>query len=177
MKEFLYLKNGLRSLQWSTRFVYTLFLLFSLASYGVMVVLASQRSGFSPASVSTYYAGDPAQQYPKTVGELLEVTHFHLFSMPLLLFVQGHLFLMTQWPRRWKIALVVAAFVGAALDLAAPWLVIYVSRDLAFVKLLARLLLGPALLAFAFVPLREMWWPDKSVDAPPPRRGASLGEE
>lgn len=174
MKEFLYLKNGLSSLQGSTRFVYTLFLIFSLISYAVMVALASQRSGFSAASVSTYYAGG-GSQYPKTVGELLEVTHFHLFSMPLLLFVQGHLFLMTQWPRRWKVAIVSAAFLGAALDLAAPWLVLYVSRDLAFVKILGRVLLGPALIAFALVPLREMWWPNGGEDGRSSRGGSSLG--
>jgi hypothetical protein len=178
MKEFLYLKSGLRSLQWSTRFVYTLFLLFSLASYAVMVVLASKRSGFGSASVAAYYAGDEAQQlYPKTTGELLEVTHFHLFSMPMLLFVQGHLFLMTRWPRRWKIAIVSAAFAGAALDLAAPWLVLYVSRDLAGAKLLARLLLGPALIAFAIVPLWEMWRPDGAERTPLASRATKLGDE
>jgi hypothetical protein len=160
MKEFLYLKGGLRSLQWSTRFVYTLFLVFSLASYAVMIALAAQRSGFSAESISTYYAGG-GDRYAKTTGELLEVTHFHLFSVPMLLFVQGHLFMMTQWPRPWKIAFVVAAFVGAAFDLAAPWLVLYVSHDCAVVKVLGRLLLGPALIAFATLPLYEMWFSRK----------------
>ena len=103
MKEFLYLKDGLRSLQPSTRFAYTLFLLYSLLSYAVMIALAAHRSGFSAESVSSYYAGG-GELYPKTPGELLEVTHFHLFSMPLLLFVQAHLFLMTLWPRRLKLA-------------------------------------------------------------------------
>jgi hypothetical protein len=160
MKEFLYLKNGLRSLQPSTRFAYTMFLVFSLASYAVMIVMASDRSGFSAHSAADYYAG-AGDQYAKTRGEMLEVTHFHLFAMPLMLFVQGHLFLMTRWPRRWKLALVWAAFLGAALDIAAPWLIVYVSRDLAFAKVLARVLLGPALVAFACVPLWEMWRPDR----------------
>jgi len=160
MKEFLYLKNGLRSLQPSTRFVYTLFLVFSLAGYAVMIALASDRSGFSSASVAKYYAGGDGA-YPKTRGELLEVTHFHLFSMPLLLFVQGHLFLMTSWPRWLKLALVWAAFVGCALDLAAPWLVVGLSPDFACTKAIARVLLAPALLAFAIVPLWEMWRPGR----------------
>jgi hypothetical protein len=161
MKEFLYLKNGLRSLQSSTRFAYTMFLAFSLASYVVMVVMAADRSGFSAHSAAHYYAG-AGDQYAKTRGELLEVTHFHLFSMPLMLFVQGHLFLMTRWPRGLKLALVWAAFIGAALDIAAPWLIVYVSRDMALAKVLSRMLLGPALLAFACVPLWEMWRPDRS---------------
>jgi hypothetical protein len=176
MKEFLYLKGGLRSLQWSTRFVYTLFLVFSLASYAVMIALAAQRSGFSAESISGYYAGG-GERYPKTSGELLEVTHFHLFSMPMLLFVQGHLFLMTQWPRPWKIALVVAAFVGAAFDLAAPWLVLYVSRDWFVLKILARFLLGPALVAFALVPLREMWFSKRPRSSSEKAGNPELGGE
>ncbi len=157
MKEFLYLRDGLRSLQPSTRLAYSLFLGFSLASYGIMLALGLTRSGVTPGSIADYYAGDGIDRYPKSMGELLELTHFHLFAMPLILFVMGHLFLMTCWPRKWKLAIVYSAFAGAALDLAAPWLVIYVTRDAALLKDLARVLLAPALVAFALVPLWEMW--------------------
>lgn len=176
MKEFLYLRNGLRSLQPSTRFVYTLFLVFSLASYVVMIALAAARSGFTPASVADYYAGG-GERYAKTSGELLELTHFHLFSIPLLLFVQGHLFLMTRWPRALKKWIVIAAFTGAALDLAAPWLVVYVSRELWVAKLAARVLLGPSLLAFTIVPLVEMWRPAPGESPAPEAKPPRLGDE
>ncbi len=158
MKEFLYLRDGLGSLQPSTRFAYSMFLVFSLASYLVMVAIAVDRAGFGVQSAADYYAG-AGDHYAKTNGELLEVTHFHLFAMPMMLFVQGHLFLMTRWPRKLKLALVWAAFLGAALDLAAPWLIVYVAREFAVVKVLSRVLLGPALVAFALVPLWEMWGP------------------
>lgn len=176
MKEFLYLRSGLRSLQPSTRFAYTLFLAFSLVSYVVMIALAAGRSGFTPASVGDYYAGG-GEQYAKTAGELLELTHFHLFSMPLLLFVQGHLFLMTRWPQALKKWIVIAAFTGAALDLAAPWLIVYVSRELWIAKLAGRVLLGPSLLAFTIVPLVEMWRPSPGESPPEPPRPTRLGEE
>lgn len=164
-------QRGLGSLQASTRLCYSLFLLFSLASYVVMVVLGLERSGLGAESIGAYYAGAVSGE-GKTTGEMLEVTHFHLFSMPLLLFVQGHLFLMTRCPRRLALALVWAAFAGAACDLAAPWLVISVSRDFAWVKILGRCLLGPALLAFAFVPLYEMWIARGSTTARASDRGA-----
>jgi hypothetical protein len=164
-------------LQPSTRLAYSLFLLFSLLGYVVMIALALDRSGFSASSAATYYAGG-GDAYAKTRGELLEVTHFHLFSMPLLLFVQGHLFLMTRWPRPVKLTILYAAFLGCAFDLAAPWLVVYVSTDFAFLKVAGRVLLGPSLLAFALVPLWEMWRPgkgerlDSGEDTPvPPRLG------
>jgi hypothetical protein len=176
MKEFLYLRNGLRSLQPSTRFAYTLFLVFSLASYGVMIALAAGRSGFSPASVGDYYAGG-GDRYAKTAGELLELTHFHLFSVPLLLFVQGHLFLMTRWPQSLKKWIVIAAFTGAALDLAGPWLIVYVSRSFWVAKLAARVLLGPSLLLFTIVPLVEMWRPAPGESPAEGEKPPRLGEE
>ena len=80
---------------------------------------------------------------------------------------------MTRWPRALKLVLVWAAFCGAALDLAAPWLVVYVSRDLALVKVLARCLLAPALVAFALVPLWEMWGPQRGIREDRPR--SSMG--
>ena len=162
MKELIRLRNGLGDLQPGTRFAYTLFLGFCGAAYVVMTVIAVQRSGLSPNGIAAYYAGDEAtQRYGKTAGEMLEVTHFHLFAMPLLLFVQGHLFLLTRWPMRPKVALVLAGALGIALDLAAPWLIVYVSHGLAALKDVARVLMAVAFTAFAAVPLWEMWGPSR----------------
>ncbi|MBK7874732.1 MAG: hypothetical protein IPJ77_03110 [Planctomycetes bacterium] len=155
MKEIADRRAELATLSPGTRLAYSLFLVFSLASYVVMAVLSVQRSGWTPDSVSRYYLGG-GDAYGKTAGELLEVTHFHLFSMPMFLFVQGHVFLMSRFPARWKRALVCAAFLGAALDLAAPWLVLAYGPGFAWTKLAARALLGPTLVLFAVVPLREM---------------------
>jgi hypothetical protein len=148
--------RGLASLQPSTRFALGLMLGFALAAYVVMLALGLSRSGLSPGSISAYYAGAVSGE-GKTTGELLEITHFHLFAMPLFLFVLGHLFLLCRWPsprlRRW---IVLAAFAGAACDLCAPWLVIHLSPLCAWVKIAGRALLGPALLAMTLVPLFEI---------------------
>lgn len=156
MKEFADRRADLAHLSPGTRLAYSLFLVFSLSSYVVMALLAVERSGLSPASISRHYLGG-GDAYGKTPGELLELTHFHLFSMPMFLFVQGHVFLMSRWPQRWKRALVCAAFAGAALDLASPWLVLGLGPGWAWSKIAARVLLGPTLVLFAVVPLREMW--------------------
>lgn len=157
MKEFADRRADLAQLSPGTRLAYSLFLVFSLASYAVMVLLAVQKSGLSPDSVARYWLGG-GETYAKTPGELLEVTHFHLFSMPMFLFVQGHVFLMSRWPQNVKRALVCAAFLGAALDLASPWLVLGLGPEFAWCKLAARALLGPTLVLFAVVPLHEMWF-------------------
>lgn len=159
MKQVLSLPGGLRTLRWGTRFTLSLFLLFCLANYGVMAALGASRSGFGLARIAAYYRGDEAAlQFGKTYGELLELTHFHLLAMPLLLFVQAHLFLLAKtWPARIKVALVAAGALGIAIDLAAPWLIVYVTPVAAVLKNAARLLMAPAFLAFALLPLYEMW--------------------
>ena len=160
------MSGGLCHLRFTTRFIYSVFLVFCVVGYAVMAALAMQRSGLSTDSIATYYRGDEAEMaFGKTDGELLETTHFHLFSMPMLLFVQGHLFLLTRWRTSIKITIVVAAAIGIALDIAAPWLIVYGSADWAWTKTLARALMGVAFTAFAVVPLYEMWFvkPDPSL--------------
>ena len=157
MREFLHPSGrGLALLQPSTRFALALMLVFALAAYVVMVLLGISRSGLSPESIASYYAG-VAQGEGKTTGELLELTHFHLFAMPLFCFVLGHVFLMCRAPSTgWRRAIVLCAFAGAACDLSAPWLVIHLAPVCAWVKIAGRALLAPALLAMTLVPLWEL---------------------
>ncbi len=148
----------LPTLKWETKLIYTLFLVFTLLGMGAMGVMAATRSGGSLTAIATYYAGDEAQGiYPKTAGELLETTHFHLFAVPLLLFILGHVFLLCGWSRPWKTAVVLAAVLGAMLQMAAPWLITYGAREWAVLVWAARVLLGVPMLLFIAVPLWEMW--------------------
>lgn len=157
MREFLQpADRGLATLQPATRFALGLTLVFALASYGVMAALGLSRSGLTPSSIATYYAG-AASGEGKTTGELLELTHFHLFAMPIFLFVIGHVFLMCRWPApTLRRAILLAAFAGIACDLSAPWLVIHGGSSFALVKIAGRLLFGPALLVMTLVPLYEI---------------------
>jgi hypothetical protein len=119
MKEFLAPKGGLAALQPSTRLALALFLVFALLGYGVMIALGVARSGLDVTSIRDYYGGS-TPELAKSTGELLELTHFHLFAMPMQLFVLGHVFLLGRYSQRWRRWIVVAAFAGAACDLAAP---------------------------------------------------------
>jgi hypothetical protein len=155
MKEFLANKGGLAALQPTTRFALALFLVFALASYGVMVALGLQRSGLSPESIALYYGGATPDE-AKSSGELLETTHFHLFAMPMQLFVLGHVFLLGRAKERWRLGVVLACFAGAALDLAAPWLVQGLGPGWAWSKIAARALLAPTMLVLTVLPLVEL---------------------
>jgi hypothetical protein len=69
----------------------------------------------------------PAQRLTVTIPyrKLLEVTHFHLFTVPVFLLILTHLFLLTAMARRWKLFFIVAGWSTGALHVLAPWLVRY----------------------------------------------------
>jgi hypothetical protein len=106
--------------------------------------------GTNTAGVSGYYAGQAgpvasqaapagggpsmdlpadAPVQPLTVAvsyrKLLEVTHFHLFTVPVFLLIIAHLFMLTGLSSRAKSIWIAAGFGSSLAHLAAPWLIRY----------------------------------------------------
>lgn len=128
-------------------------------AYIVIGLLVWTRTGVAPATYVEYYQGNEAAEiYGKTFAELLELTHFHLFSYPVFILIQGHIFLLCSWRRPVKAWIVLACFAGAAIYIAAPWLVFYGGSAWGFAQILGRALLVPPLILFIAVPLYEMWF-------------------
>lgn len=158
MRDLLNPRGGLYGLMWETKFIYTLFLLFNLAGYFVMGALIYTRTGATHDKLTEYYRGnEDAFVYAVPDQELLNTTHFHLFGIPLMLFVQGHLFMLCGWPRPVKAFVVSAAFLGGALQVGAPWLVLKYSASYAPLITIGRVLLGSGFLIFTIVPLIALW--------------------
>jgi len=105
--------------------------------------------------VSYYQAGMSARR-------LLEVTHFHLFSMPLYLLVVGHLFLLTGAKARAKAAWISASVAATAVHLCAPWLVFFAGRALAWIYPISGTALLVSFAVLMGLPLVEMWRPGPS---------------
>ncbi|HIG30803.1 MAG TPA: hypothetical protein EYQ50_24560 [Verrucomicrobiales bacterium] len=159
MREFEHSHSRLTNLSWEIKTAYTAFLGFCFFAYVVIFLLAVLKTGFTNQDYVDYYQGNESREmYKKTYGELVETTHFHLFSYPVFLLIQGHIFLLTAWPRSIKAAVVVASFVGSALYLAAPWLVIYGSSHFAWIGFIGRWTLAISLFLYLVVPLYEMWF-------------------
>lgn len=162
MKDLLRPPGTLRTLRFETRVALTTWVVMWLAGYLVMGLMAARRAGFTSASIEAYYVGDESRmQFGKSTAELLELTHFHVFAMPLTLFVIGHLFLLSSWPRRLKVTLFLVCAAGMALYMAAPWLVRDVSPALAQLHNVGRLLAFVPLALFAAVVVVEMWRPGR----------------
>ena len=82
---------------------------------------------------------------------MLEVSHFHLFSMGMLIVTLTHLMLMTDFSVRLKIWLSSLTYLSALADEAGGWLVRFVHPLFAYFKIAAFLMLELSLAALLFV--------------------------
>ncbi|MDN5848159.1 MAG: hypothetical protein L0H63_00780 [Nitrococcus sp.] len=87
-------------------------------------------------SVKTYYLGDPETfQQPRSYVGMLEVAHFHLFAMGVLVLTLVHLMFFAPLSTRAKQFWMWAPFVFAVGDEGAGWLVRFVSPLFAYLKI------------------------------------------
>lgn len=103
-------------------------------------------------SVVAYYLGSEEQfTQPKSYQSMLEVSHFHLFSMGMLVVTLTHLMLMTNFSIRLKIWLSALTYISALADEAGGWLVRFVHPLFAYFKIASFLLLEFSLAALLCV--------------------------
>jgi len=106
----------------------------------------------TPDSVVLYYLGSEEQfTPPRSYQGMLEVSHFHLFSMGMLVLTLTHLMLMTEFSARLKIWLSGLTYLSALADEAGGWLVRFVDPLFAYFKIAAFLVLEFSLAALLFV--------------------------
>ena len=103
--------------------------------------------------------------------KLLEVTHFHLFTIPIYVLVLAHLWLLAKLPLWLQHAGVVAAVLTSGLHIAAPWL-IRGSAGAAVLMPISGVAMLLTLGGMAVVTTIDMWLPQP---APPPSPPASAG--
>ena len=123
-------------------------------------VFQGVQIGVRLSEVAAYYRGgdtETAMTFPKTFVQLLEVTHFHAFTMGVVFLILGHLLLATGLSGRWKLGLLLGAFAGSMGDLAGGWLIRYVAAGFALLQLLAWLALWVGYGGMIVAPLWEMW--------------------
>jgi hypothetical protein len=196
MKDFTRSAGRLRALPLPARVVYSVFLAFTGVGLGFSAWLGAEMVGSDLGGVHEYYAGGsaprpeatekaaaggPALDLPEDalapaaadaipLRKLLEVTHFHLFSMPIYLMVLSHLFMLSSLGPRHKSLWIVLASVAVGLHIAAPWLARTGHGLSTLVYGVSGALLVLTFLVLGGVPLFEMWQPRRQ----PP--GAAPGE-
>lgn len=104
------------------------------------------KMDLNPASVVSYYLGNEALfTSPRSYQGLLEVSHFHLFAMGMLLLVLTHLMLFVPLGNRWKAWLIIAPFLSALVDEGSGWLVRFGHPAFAWLKVAGFLALQASL--------------------------------
>jgi hypothetical protein len=162
----------LRSASLETRVAYTSFLVLMLPAIGTLVLLSVGRMGFDPRSIATYYRGGESEMsFPKTFWQLTEVSHFHLFTIPVVVLILSHLLIATPSTSRARVALTVATFGGALLDALGPWAVRYLDAGFAYALILGWLLLGGGSLMIVLWTLLSMWGPERLLARLAPLKG------
>lgn len=176
----------LRALATGSKILYTAFVVATLT--GLVVSWRLYGAAVSESGPAAYYAGElvqPAKAAPPAGGgpvldlpdevarpramtvqmperKLLEVTHFHLFTIPVYVLILAHLWLLTKLPARLQNAGMVAAVVTSGLHIAAPWLV-RGSPALAFLMPVSGMTMLFTLGAMGIASTVDMWLPQPAM--------------
>jgi len=144
--------------EWNrNRLLQTIVALYALYVAGLWLsnaLLYFNKMSLAPSSVVEYYLGSEERFLsPRSYQGLLEVSHFHLFAMGMLLLVLTHLMLFVPISNRWKVWLIALPFASAVLDEGAGWLVRFAHPGFAWLKVGGFLLLQASLAALILVAL------------------------
>ena len=144
--------------EWSrNRLLQTIVVLYVLYVAGLWItntLLYFNKMSLSYTSVVEYYLGSEERfLQPRSYQGLLEVSHFHLFAMGMLLLVLTHLMLFVPVRNGVKAWLIALPFAAALLDEGAGWLVRFGHPLFAYLKIGGFLLLQGSLAALITVSL------------------------
>jgi len=129
-----------------------------LVGFSFSFFWAHSMTGLSPQGVADHYRGsDTTFGEPMSFRELAEITHFHLFTMPVVFMILVHVLYLTAVSHRIKVVTTWMAFGGVMLDLGSPWLITYVSPIFVVTMLTGDTLMTAGFLIMMGIPLYEMW--------------------
>lgn len=135
--------------------IVVLFCLYVAGLWITNALLYFHKMSLTPDSVVAYYLGSEEDfRPPRSYAGMVEVAHFHLFAMGMLLLVLTHLVLFVPLPNRWKAWLIVVPFGSAILDEGAGWAVRFVHPGFAWLKIAGFLLLQASL---ALLIILSLW--------------------
>jgi len=111
------------------------------------------KMGLTPQSVIDYYCGSQLQfTQPRSFQTMLEVTHFHLPMMAVVILLLTHLLIFAPFSSRLKIWLISGTFGSALLEEGSGWLVRFMYPGFAILKIIS-FSLFQALMAFLLIAL------------------------
>jgi hypothetical protein len=148
----------LRRLDPGAKLVYTAFLVLSALGLLTAALLHTDGMGVSAADAAAWWRGDEARMlYPKSYRQLVELTHFHLFTEPVTFLVLAHLYNLGGSPAKRRVAVTLGTIGAMVAQLALPWLVTYGSAHFALLLVPVHVVLVAGLGTMIVSALGEMW--------------------
>jgi hypothetical protein len=143
----------------SLKLALTAFLLLAVVGLGVAGLQIYVRAGLTPHSTLAHFRGDEAtMQYPQSFGAMVEITHAHAFTQPMLALLLALALVATNAVEWLKRVVVIVLFSGMLMELGVPWLVRYGPAWTVHLLLLTGALIISGLIVSVAIPLYEMWW-------------------
>lgn len=161
MREFRRPGGSLRTLPRPARLLYAGFLGLTTLGFATAMGLYYDGLGLGLRSVAAHYLGnadDPDATeilVERSFHDLLQQSHFHLFTMPVLLLVLAHLFLLARGGR-WKGWVVGLALLSTALHVAGPWAIYLGGASWAWIMPATGLPFALSYLTMALWPIPEL---------------------
>jgi hypothetical protein len=115
-------------------------------------LLYFDKMSLAPASVVAHYLGNEADfSEPRSYLGMLELAHFHLFAMGMLIMVLTHLMLFIPVSGTLKAWLIAVPFLAGIVSEGSGWLVRFVSPNFAIMKVGGFLLLQGSLITLVAI--------------------------
>lgn len=132
--------------------IVVLYCFFVLLLWMTNWMLYFESMDLTTASVVDHFLGNEEEfRAPRTYGGMVELAHFHLFAMGMLMMVLTHLALFVPASSGLKIALIVIPFFSALASEGGGWLVRYGGPGFAWTKIAGFLLLQGSLAALVLI--------------------------
>jgi hypothetical protein len=135
-----------------------------VVGYTTSLLFIHHTTGMTPEGVVARYRGsDPnsaegAMQFPKSLAEMMTVTHTHLFGMAAIFVFSGlALALCVRPSERWRRILIVEPFVALLISFSAMWLMRYVDARFSWLLGLSSAIMAATFYVQSFFIVRELW--------------------
>lgn len=94
----------------------------------------------------------------ESIGELVRVSHIHLFGLSMLFYLLGRIFILTEMPIWFKRTAVVIPFAAIAIDIGSWWFTKFSPRFFAYTVLISGILMALSFAFQALISFYQMWF-------------------
>jgi hypothetical protein len=133
-----------------------------VVGYTTSLLFIRHTTGMTPGGVAARYRGSEvesaeAMQFPKSLAEMLTITHTHLLSMAVIFVLSGlALALCTRPTEAWRRFLIAEPFVALLISFSSMWLMRYVDARFSWLLVLSSGIMALTFYLQSFFVLREL---------------------